>query len=61
MEVNCLSCALKALLSKVYDDSDDCTVLIKCPACKEVLEIHTRRGRFKSVMYRDNSSSGTEA
>jgi len=48
MKINCLSCGHKVDLDDVYDDYKG---LIKCMACKALLEIKTVQGQLKSINF----------
>jgi hypothetical protein len=53
MKINCLSCGHKVDLDDVYDDYKG---LVKCMACKALLEIKTANGHLKSLNFVDTAS-----
>jgi len=46
MRINCLACGHNVDLDNAYDDYEG---LIKCCACRAVLEIRAEQGRIKAV------------
>ena len=46
MKINCLSCGHKVDLDSAYDDYEG---MIRCFACRAMLDIRTMEGQLKSV------------
>jgi hypothetical protein len=46
MKINCLSCGHKVDLDAAYDDYKG---MIRCLACRAMLEIRTQEGQLRSV------------
>jgi len=58
MKVNCLSCGHKVDLDEVYDDYKG---LVKCFACRALLEIKTHQGQLKAInVFNSASASAVE-